>query len=308
MKPPIQPATTKENLPLVSVVTIFYNSEKFMEEAIESLLAQTYPYWEYLLVDDGSTDSSTSIAREYCSKFPGKIFYLEHEGHENRGMSATRNLGVRHATGKYVAFLDTDDVWLKNKLERQVAILEALPEAAMVCGATRYWYSWTGNAEDATRDYIPDLGIESDKLFRPPSLSSLLYPLGKGVSPCPSDLLVRREAIEIIGGFEEHFRGPNQFYEDQAFLAKLYLRYPVFVSSETWDQYRIHPDSCSSNVNASGNYHSVRNYFLNWFQSYLTNQGLQGTEVWNALQQAVEKQPKSGTLESLSFGKNLADP
>jgi glycosyltransferase involved in cell wall biosynthesis len=285
--------------PLVSVITIFFNAEKFMEQAIESVISQTYDNWEYLLVDDGSTDNSTQIAKRYCALYPQKFFYVEHEGHQNRGMSATRNLGMRHSKGKYIAFLDTDDIWLKNKLERQVTIMEVYPEASMICGATRYWYSWSGLLEDSSRDYIPDLGIECDKLYQPPSLSKLFYPLGKGVSPCPSDLLLRTEIVEPIGGFEEHFRGPNQFYEDQAFLAKLYLQYPVFVSGETWDQYRIHPDSCSSQVASSGNYQSVRNYFLNWFQSYLTNHGLEETDVWNLLQQSIGQQPNAEVNESV---------
>ena len=75
---------------------------------------------------------------------PDKIRYLEHEGHQNRGMSATRNLGIRYAAGKYVAFLDVDDLWLPEKFEKQVAILEAQPEAAIVYGPTSVWHGrWT---------------------------------------------------------------------------------------------------------------------------------------------------------------------
>src|SRR5262245_25666733 len=122
--------------PLVSVVTIFLNGERFILDAIGSVFAQKYDNWEYLLVDDGSTDTSSAIAREYAAQYPGKVRYLEHEGHVNRGMSATRNLGIRHSQGKYVAFLDADDVWLPHKLERQVALLESHPRAGMIYGAT----------------------------------------------------------------------------------------------------------------------------------------------------------------------------
>ncbi|HEY9653496.1 MAG TPA: glycosyltransferase family 2 protein, partial [Coleofasciculaceae cyanobacterium] len=113
--------------PLVSVVTIFLNTEKYIEEAIESIFAQTYDRWELLLVDDGSSDRSTIIALQYAQQYAGKVRYLEHETHQNRGMSASRNLGVRHAQGEYIAFLDSDDVWLPQKLERQVEILESQP-------------------------------------------------------------------------------------------------------------------------------------------------------------------------------------
>ena len=137
----------------VSCIIIFFNAEKFFEEAIESVFAQSYNNWELLLVDDGSTDSSTSIAHHYAEKYPDKVRYLEHESHQNRGMSATRNLGIRHANGEYVAFLDADDVWLTQKLEQKVAILNSHPEAVMVCGPVQFWYSWTGNPDDMEKGY-----------------------------------------------------------------------------------------------------------------------------------------------------------
>src|SRR5262249_6096994 len=97
--------------PLVSVVTPFWNARSFIAEAIESVLAQEFQSWELLLVDDGATDGSTDIARDYAGRFPEKIRYLEHEGHANRGSSCARNLGIRDAKGAYIAFLDADDVW-----------------------------------------------------------------------------------------------------------------------------------------------------------------------------------------------------
>src|SRR5919202_2999091 len=108
---------------LVSVVVPFWNDKKFIQETIESVFAQTYENWELLLVDDGSTDGSTQIALRYAEQYPEKVRYLEHPGHQNRGMSAARNLGISHAKGAYIGFLDADDVWLPYKLEQQVAIL-----------------------------------------------------------------------------------------------------------------------------------------------------------------------------------------
>jgi glycosyltransferase involved in cell wall biosynthesis len=134
--------------PLVSAITIFLNCEKYIEEAIESVFAQTYDNWELLLVDDGSTDNSTAIALRYAQEYPHKVRYLEHPDHENRGMSATRNLGIRNAKGEYIAFLDADDVWFPQKLEQQVATMHSQPEAEIVFGPTQYWYSWTSNPLD----------------------------------------------------------------------------------------------------------------------------------------------------------------
>ena len=139
--------------PLVSSIVIFLNAEKFIEEAIESIFAQTYNNWELLLVDDGSTDDSTQIALRYAERYPTRVRYLEHPGHQNCGMGASRNLGVRHAKGEYIALLDSDDVWLPHKLQQQVAILDSHTEAGMVYGLSQYWHSWTGKPEDAHRDF-----------------------------------------------------------------------------------------------------------------------------------------------------------
>src|SRR5206468_1190432 len=102
--------------PRVSVITIFYNAAEFLGEAIESVLAQDYCDFELLLVDDGSTDAGSAIAQSFAKSEPGRIRYLHHSGHENRGMSASRNLGIREARGDIIGFIDADDRWRTNKL------------------------------------------------------------------------------------------------------------------------------------------------------------------------------------------------
>ncbi len=255
--------------PRVSVVIIYLNAVAFLNEAIESVVGQTSNQWELILVDDGSSDGSSEVGRAAATRMPGKVRYLEHAGHRNLGMSASRNAGVAQAAGEFVAFLDADDVWLPFKLEQQLALLDAHPAAAMVFGAAEYWHGWTGAAADRARDHVPSLGIESDRVHGPRALSVQLYPLGTGTAPCPSDLLIRREAYHRVGGFEESFRNEFQLYEDQAFLAKIYLAYATYISSTTWLRYRIHPESCSSNVQRSGRYPAVRERFLRWLSDYV---------------------------------------
>jgi glycosyltransferase involved in cell wall biosynthesis len=280
--------------PLVSIVIIFFNAERFLGDAIESVLFQSYDDWELLLVDDGSSDGSTEIAREHARKQPARIRYVEHEGHQNRGAAAARNLGISKAAGRYVAFLDADDVWLPFKLARQVTILEARPDATVVFGAAEYWHGWTGRVSDRVRDHTPGLGVEADRVYAPPSLSTLLYPLGHGTAPCPSDLLLRRDVFGRVGGFEEQFHGERQLYEDQAFLAKLYLREPVFISSESWIRYRIRDDSCVSVVTRAGRYDAVRRYFLEWLQSHLAEHRLAEPAVSAALEEALRHVARDG--------------
>jgi glycosyltransferase involved in cell wall biosynthesis/SAM-dependent methyltransferase len=208
--------------PLVSVVLPVYNYETYLEETVDSVLAQTHDRWELLLVDDGSSDASPKIARRYAERYPEQVRYLEHPGGGNRGCPASRNLGIRHARGEYLAFLDADDVWLPAKLATQVALLRAHPGAAMTYGPSQWWYSWTGAPDDAGRDCTQDLGIPPGTLTLPPALLAHFLRNGKTVPP-PSAVLATREAVERAGGFEERLRGPIAVYEDQAFYAKVAL-------------------------------------------------------------------------------------
>jgi glycosyltransferase involved in cell wall biosynthesis len=271
----------------VSAIIIFLNAEAFIEEAIRSVFSQTHCDWELLLVDDGSNDASSSIARRYAERHPERVRYVAHEGHQNHGMSASRNLGLRLACGDYVALLDADDVWLPEKLAYQVRILEAHPEVGMVCGASRYWYGWTGRPEDRARDVTVNVGAPQDAVAQPPALALLLYPLSTGRAPCVASLLIRRRAVEMVGGFEQSFRGLNQRYEDQAFLAKMYLTFPVYVSSACLDLYRRHDGACTADDSRSMDYHAARYFFLQWYDGLLRDYGYRRSVVryllWTAL-------------------------
>ena len=253
-----------ETTPRVSVIMIFFNGEEFIDEAIASAMAQTEQGFELLLCDDGSTDRSTAIAQDWVARYPGQVRYLQHAGHANRGMSATRNLGISAAHGEFIAFIDADDVWRPAKLAEQLSVMDAHPELGMVCGTVNYWSSWTGG-----RDRIVPTGHVRNRVVRPPETSVSLYPLGRASAPCPSDMLLRRTAVEAVGGFEEHFTGPRQAYEDQGLLGKLYLARPVWFSDAVWLDYRQHPDSIVATVHRDGRYDEVRSYYLTWFEGYL---------------------------------------
>ncbi|EMR01077.1 glycosyltransferase family 2 protein [Cesiribacter andamanensis] len=285
--------------PIVSIITCFLNEERFLKETVESVLAQDYPHWELLLVDDGSSDASTSIARSYAGQHPGKIYYLEHPQHANRGLSASRNAGIARARGELVAFLDADDVWLPQKLSRQVALMQQHPQVAMVCEASEYWFSW----EDAQRDdvvlYVGDGMAEG--VYAPPQLMLRLYPLNSSAAPCPSGLLCRMQALQRIGGFEAHFTGANQLYEDQGFLAKMYANEPVYVSKGCHNRYRQRIGSLVQSVTEGGKYHQVRRYFLEWLESYLHQQGIDDPQVHKMLRKALRpyRQPLLHYVTSL---------
>jgi glycosyltransferase involved in cell wall biosynthesis len=262
----------------VSVVVSILNAERFLQETVESVLAQSYKNWELLLIDDGSTDASVAIAQAYAHKFPQTVRCLQHYKHRRRGQGASRNLGIKNANGEFIATLDHDDVWLPDKLERQVAILDSHPQAAMVYGATEYWYTWAGGPSPTDEDYMQTPGVPANRIYEPPDLLKLT--LSEQITPpIPTDFMFRKESICNLGGFEESFIGALSMFEDQAFLVKVYRNLPVYVSDECWDRYRIHPDQHCAKVMRSGKKPDTEYFFLSWVSEYLDFQGNTDPEI-----------------------------
>lgn len=129
--------------PLVSAIIPVHNSERYLGEAIESVLAQTYRPIELVIVDDGSVDATAAV----CQRFPG-IRYI----HQSQaGAAAARNRGVEAASGALLSFLDADDLWVPEKLARQTALLDADPRLDMVLGRVRQFHSPELDLEAKTR-------------------------------------------------------------------------------------------------------------------------------------------------------------
>jgi glycosyltransferase involved in cell wall biosynthesis len=215
------PSISDAALPLVSVVIPCYNSARFLGEAIESVLSQTYPKIEIVLVDDGSTDATPQIARSY----PVQYIYQQ-----NRGISAARNTGVAHTKGKYVLFLDHDDRLLPMGVETGVKLLEEHPECAVAVGEHRYigadgrpiGYS---NKHAAGRDHYQML-------------------LEHNFIETPCSALHRRSGLVRTGLFDESVQGA----EDH----ELYLR---TARQSSWiaheapvAEYRLHDSNTSRNA------------------------------------------------------------
>lgn len=291
---------------LVSSIIIFYNGEQFLQEAIESILAQSYEHWELWLVDDGSTDGSSALARRYADRRPTKIFYIEHDGHRNRGMSASRNLALRRVRGEYVAFLDADDIWLPHKLEQQLAVAAAHPQAGMIYGPTYYWHSWIGREAAVASDYLKGLGVPAETLFQPPELLIRLL-RDPGVIPGNCSLLIRTDLVRQVNGFDDRFTG---VYEDQVFFAKSCLAAPIYVTGTCVARYRQHQDSSCAVAARQGAYHPEkpnrsRQAFLDWLEGYLRAQQVTDARLWRALRRQLRpyRQP---TLYSLERAEALA--
>ncbi len=175
-------------LPLVSVVIPVFNGEQFVRSAIETVMHQSYGAIEVIAVDDGSTDHTLDALQRAASdfgRFPVRIV-----SGVNRGVAAARNLGIAHAQGTFVSFLDVDDVWAATKIQRQVEALVA--DSAYVGVGCQYW-TWKTNPISSIRGY------ESD--WSKGAILRWLLLEGRGVL-LPSTLTCRRDVLVSIGGFD----------------------------------------------------------------------------------------------------------
>jgi glycosyltransferase involved in cell wall biosynthesis len=117
------------NQPLISIIVPLFNKEKYILATLRSVYSQSYKNWECLIIDDGSNDGSLFLVEDFIAKTPGNWTVLKQE---NKGASSARNLGIKLSRGRYIAFLDADDLWLENKLEIQAMYLEKNPDVSLL--------------------------------------------------------------------------------------------------------------------------------------------------------------------------------
>lgn len=174
--------------PLVSIIMPAYNAERFIGESIESVINQTYKNWELLVINDFSNDSTKDIIEDYCKK-DKRIKLLEQE--KNKGVVKARNRGINESKGKYIAFLDSDDLWKNNKLEIQIRYMEA----------NRIYMTYTGYS------YISESGNFIKEIYIPKKLNYKQALKGNQIG-CLTVVINKSK----IGNFEM----PNLKHEDYA--------------------------------------------------------------------------------------------
>ncbi|HEX7331575.1 MAG TPA: glycosyltransferase family A protein, partial [Pyrinomonadaceae bacterium] len=190
----IQPqAIHSDTSPTVSVITPAYNAAKYIGDALQSVLNQTFPSHEVIVINDGSPDTD-ELERE-LRKYPATIQYIKQE---NRGAAAARNAGLRSARGEYVAFLDADDRWLPNFLEEQLAFLKS-SNAALVFADARL----IGDSPLAGRTFM--------ELDPPRSAVTPESLLAVEVTVLTSTVLARRQPILEVGLFDEEIKRGHDF-------------------------------------------------------------------------------------------------
>lgn len=185
MTPIVEPVRS----PVVSVVVPAYNAAWCVRKAIDSVLAQTFRDFELIVVDDGSTDDTPGVLASYGSA-------IRVIRQPNRGMGGARNAGIRAATGEFIAFLDSDDWWLPQKLERQVALMRSAPHVGFCSCATR--------VEDPEGRL---LNLWQCPGWEGPFLVHLFSSSGADVPGSCSAVVARRQLVVEAGGFDETLRG-----------------------------------------------------------------------------------------------------
>ncbi|WP_166960019.1 glycosyltransferase family 2 protein [Yeosuana marina] len=138
--------------PLVSIITPMFNSETYLSETVNSVLNQTYTNWELLLIDDGSTDRTLEIAQTLTSKYSNIILF---KNEKNLGAALSRNKGILEAKGSYIAFLDADDLWKPEKLEKQISFMT--DDRCDVCFSSYELIDEKGNSLHKTVKALPVL-------------------------------------------------------------------------------------------------------------------------------------------------------
>jgi glycosyltransferase involved in cell wall biosynthesis len=201
--------------PQVSIIIPTYNRAHFLPDAIESVFAQTYRNWELIVVDDGSTDNTKEVVEKYGSRV--RYFYQE-----NKGPGAARNLGIRQARGEYIAFLDSDDMWMPEKLERQVRLFEREPDVGLAgCGC--YYVDEGGTVRGA--EQAPYTIDHKDMQVRCALVGST------------DAAMARRVCFEEVGLFDESLLR----CEDWDMWLRISKRYTVKCIRDPLVKIRVHP-------------------------------------------------------------------
>src|SRR5215472_4932012 len=208
----------------VSVVIPTYNSSARLKEALESVLAQTYKDLEIVVIDDGSTDDTESVARS----FGNRVWYFKQA---NQGAGAARNAGIKSSRGEYIAFLDADDLWCAGKLDQQIPLLEQDPELGLV------YSDWAVVSDDRV--------IEDSYLRKVPSASGYVFDeLVQRGFILTSGVVVRRACLDDVGDFDNSL----SIAQDYDLWLRICYRWKVAVVGKPLVTKRSWHGSLSSNL------------------------------------------------------------
>ncbi len=239
--------------PNVSIILPTYNRAHYLKEAIESVLTQTYQDWELLIIDDGSTDETRSVAQSYVER-DSRISY---HYHSNQGVSAARNVGIQLARGRYVAFLDDDDLWQPEKLAWQLEALAQHPETPWLFGDGQLIDDHgtvlrpvLPQRRSAFSTWVKDYQTANPNVSAGPFYSVMLT----GNCLAVPTVLIERDCFTHVGLFNESYH----VAEDYDMWLRMAQRYPVLLLRRSIVQIRVHDGAVSGGAD-------VRSY--NWHEA-----------------------------------------
>ena len=213
---------------LVSIIIPAYNAATFLSEVIKSVLNQSYQNWELLVIDDGSTDSTAALADDF-SKKDSRIRLISKE---NGGVSAARNLGAQLAKGELLAFLDSDDLWLPDKISAHVSYMNAHPKVGISFARVEL-IATEGTTTNKFTNNITDTLQPQDLFYSNPTVTT-------------SNLVIRKSIFQDLNGFDESM----QYNEDIDLLFRLSIQNNWKIESidQVLVQYRLHSSGLSSTL------------------------------------------------------------
>jgi glycosyltransferase involved in cell wall biosynthesis len=214
--------------PLVSVIIATYNRAEFIGQAVESAVDQTYGKIEIIVIDDGSTDNT----HEVLKKYEGKIKYIYQKRAER---SAARNRGFRHSRGDYIAFLDSDDVWLPEKIEKQVEVLNERQDVGLVYVDVQF-IDASGQPFDG---HVRWDGRKRDVLYEDLMTNNI-------VTGTTSSAMIRRACLDKVGLFDESMNT----CEDLDLFRRIALHYKFHNISSPLVKFRIHDANTQQDASA----------------------------------------------------------
>ena len=218
--------------PLVSVIMATCNGERFLKSAVESVLGQTYANFEFLIVNDKSTDATSKILRTFSLK-DKRIRVIENT--ENLGLTKSLNKALKEAKGKYIARMDDDDISLPERLQKQFAFLEANPEVALI-GCLADIIDESGEVIGEKRSALDYKALKKKLLFN----NQLVH----------SSWFLRSSVLKEVGGYNEQFKKA----QDYELLFRLATKYPVCNLPEKLIQWRKRGGSLSFKDNLQQKY------------------------------------------------------
>lgn len=210
-------------MPNISVIITTYQRPHLVSQTIESVIAQTYTDYEIIVVNDGSLDNT----KEVLDQFEDKITVIHQQ---NRGVSAARNAGIHAASGRYIAFLDDDDLWLPHKLEKQIACLESNPNIGLVY-SDMFCFNEYGT--------LPATWSQGNPTPPAPQCWLLFV---RNFIPTPS-VVVRKECLDKVGLFDETL----VTCEDYDLWLRILAKFPIHFLNEPLVRYRISANSLQKN-------------------------------------------------------------